>query len=236
MEVIHGNCFYKLNFFFEQQKNMKKIYLFFIIFVSFVAIVFVNSYVPPSYDVIKKQNVEIDFEKRLDVLYENLKSCEDKRNLGLVAECEFPIKNEINLLEFKQKSQTFDVGPITYYYAGGEVEVSEQGMAVFNLKMLVKNTGSSDVVVLRCSGALSCNYHVWDGETKYIFSSNNFAAGNIGINPGQTKSLNIIFGPGQGYGNYVDFEYDSSKEYFLLVDEPFGSAEIPLELTAKTSN
>ena len=180
----------------------------------------------------QQQETQIDFEKRLDVLYDDLKLCKDEKNPRLVAECEYPINNEIKLLEFKQKSETFVVGPITYYYAGGEVEVSEQGMAVFNLEMLAENTGSSDTVVLHCSGAVSCNYHVWDGKSKFIFSSNNFAAGKIGINPGQTKPLNIIFGPGQGYGNYVDFEYDPSREYFLLIEEPFGSVGIPLELTA----
>ncbi|MDH3312230.1 MAG: hypothetical protein OEM28_03675 [Nitrosopumilus sp.] len=35
------------------------------------------------------------------------------------------------------------------------------------------------------------------------------------------------------YGNYVDFEYDQSKEYSLLIDESFESAEIPLELVLK---
>jgi len=39
-----------------------------------------------------------------------------------------------------------------------------------------------------------------------------------------------------GYGNYVDFEYDPSREYLLLIEEPFGSIDIPLELTTKTSN
>jgi len=107
-------------------------------------------------------------------------------------------------------------------------------MAVFSLEMLAENTGSSDVVILHCSGALSCNYYLSDGKTKFKFSSNNFAAGNIGINPEQTKLLNIIFGPGQGYGNYVDFEYDPAKEYYLLIDEPFGSAEIPMNLVSKT--
>lgn len=162
-----------------------------------------------------------------------MEPCNDEANSRLVAICKYPIKNEIKELEFKKKSKTFVVGPITYYYAGGEVEVSEQGMVVFSLEMLAENTGSSDVVVLHCSGALSCNYHISDGKTKFKFSSNNFAAGNIGINPGQTKPLNIIFGPGQGYGNYVDFEYDPSKEYRLLIDEPFGSVEIPMELSPR---
>ena len=199
---------------------------------SFIVVVFVNSYIPHSYDVIEQQE-PINIEKRLDVLYENLIPCKNEENQGLMAECEYPIKTEIRMLEFKQKSKTFLVGPITYYYAGGEVEVSEQGTAVFNLEILAENTGSSDVVLLHCSGALSCNYHLWDGKTKYKFSSTNFAAGNIGINPSQTKFINIIFGPGQGYGNYVDFEYDPSKEYSLLIEEYFGSAEIPLELVLK---
>ena len=163
-----------------------------------------------------------------------MKPCKNESNPRLVAECEYPIKNEIKMLEFKQKSKTFVVGPIMYYYAGGQVEVSEKGTAVLNLEILAENTGSSDVVALHCSGAVSCNYHLWDGKTKYIFSSTNFAAGKMGINPGQTKFVNIIFGPGQGYGNYVDFEYDPSKEYFLLIDESFGKAEIPLELVEKS--
>jgi hypothetical protein len=181
-----------------------------------------------------EQQIEpIDIEKRLEILYENLEPCKNEINSRLVAICEYPIKEEIKMLQYKQKSKTYVVGPITYYYSGGQVEVSDQGMAVFNLRMLAENTGSSDVVLLHCSGAVSCNYHIWDGATKYIMSSHDFAAGNIGINPGQAKFLNIVYGPGQGYGNYVDFQYDPSKEYFLLIDESFGSAEIPLELTTK---
>ena len=200
------------------------------IFASFVIIVFVNSYIPPSYDIIDQQEIQIDFEKRLDILNENLKMCKDEQNPRLIAECEYPIKNEINILKFKQKSKIFVVGPITYYYAGGTVDISEQGTAVFNLKMLAENMGSSDIVLLHCGGAASCNYHISDGKTTYIHSSHDFAAGNIGLNPGQAKFFNILFGPAQGYGNYVDFEYDSSKEYFLRITEPFGSVNIPLEL------
>ena len=32
----------------------------------------------------------------------------------------------------------------------------------------------------------------------------------------------------------VDFQFDSLKDYTLLIDESFGSAEIPLELVSKT--
>ena len=195
--------------------------------------VFVNSYIPPNYDLIEQQEVRINFEQSLDILNENIKFCKDKPNPRLIGECEYPIKNEIKILEFKQKSEIFVVGPITYYYAGGEVEVSEQGMAVFNLKMLAENMGSSDTVLLHCGGASSCNYNIWDGKKGFIHSSHDFAAGNVGINPGQAKFFNITFGPAQGYGNYVNFEYDPSKEYFLKIDESFGSANIPLQLVLK---
>lgn len=203
-----------------------------IVFVSFVVIVFVNSFIPPNYNIIEPQETVINFDQRLDILNENLKVCKDEKNPRLIAECEYPIKNEIKILEFKQKSKTFIVGPITYYYAGGMVEVSEKGTAVFNLNMLAENTGSSDNVLLHCGGAASCNYHIWDGKTEYIHSSHNFAAGNVAIKPGQSKFFNILFGPAQGYGNYVDFEYDPSKEYFLRITESFGSIDIPLDLVS----
>ena len=32
-----------------------------------------------------------------------------------------------------------------------------------------------------------------------------------------------------------DFEYDPSREYFFLIDEPFGSADISLELIFKVT-
>jgi hypothetical protein len=213
---------------------MKKIHIALVVFVSFVVIVFINNNIPPSYDIVEKPAVQIDFKKTLDALDENLKACKDKKIPGLVANCQYPIKNQIQILEFKQKSKSFVVGPITYYYAGGQVEVSEHGVAVFNLKMLAENTGSPDMVALHCAGAVSCNYHIWDGKTSYIHSTHDFTAGSVWISPGQAKFFSIVFGPAQGYGNYVDFEYEPSKEYFLRITEPFGSADIPLELSTKS--
>ena len=204
-----------------------------ITFVSFVAAMFANSYIPPNYEIIEPRELEGNFEERLEILNETLSACYSEKNPRLIAECQYPIKNEIKILEFKQKSQTFVVGPIAYYYAGGQVEVSDHGVAVFNLVMLAENIGSSDVVLLHCGGASSCNYHLWDGKNEFIHSSHDFAAGNIGIPPEHAKFFNILFGPGQGYGNYVDFEYDSSRQYFLRITEPFGSAEIPLDLVLK---
>ncbi len=204
-----------------------------ITFVTFVAAMFVNSYIPPNYDIIEPQELEVNFEEKLGILNEKLKKCSGEKNPRLVAECQYPIKNEIEKLEFKQKSQVFVVGPIAYYYSGGEVEVSDRQVAVVNIRMLAENIGSSDTVLLHCGGASSCNYHIWNGEKEFIHSSHDFAAGNVGIPAGQSKFFNILFGPAQGYGNYDNFEYDPSMEYVLRIDEPFGSANIPLDLSLK---
>lgn len=55
--------------------------------VSFIVVVFVNTYIPHSYDVIEQQK-PINIEKRLDVLYENMISCQNEENPRLIAECE----------------------------------------------------------------------------------------------------------------------------------------------------
>ena len=75
-----------------------------ITFVTFVVVMFVNSYIPPNYDIVEPQELEVNFEEKLGILNENLKKCSGEKNPRLVAECQYPIKNEIEKLEFKQKS------------------------------------------------------------------------------------------------------------------------------------
>ena len=50
------------------------------------------------------------------------------------------------------------------------------------------------------------------------------------LKPGQAKEINFMFGPAIGYGSYVDFEYDSTKQYFFQIFESWGSEKIPLDL------
>jgi len=50
------------------------------------------------------------------------------------------------------------------------------------------------------------------------------------LKPGQERFLNILWGPAIGYGSYEDFIYDSGKDYYLRISEPFGKTDIPLNL------
>ena len=69
-----------------------------------------------------------------------------------------------------------------------------------------------------------------DGGKKWVNSGSDFTSGNIVLKPGQAKFANILWGPAIGYGSYENFEYDSGKDYYLRIAEPFGKLDLPLNL------
>ena len=81
-----------------------------------------------------------------------------------------------------------------------------------------------------CTGPAVCNYDVSDGTTTYKYAANDFTSGQIVLKPGSSKMFSITFGPAIGYGSYVDFKFDPSKQYTFNVKEPWGSGKIPLNL------
>ncbi|MFB5631685.1 MAG: peptidase, partial [Nitrosopumilaceae archaeon] len=103
------------------------------------------------------------------------------------------------------------------------------GQANLNIKILAENTGSNDNVVLMCTGPAICNYDVWNGEKAFKYSSTDFTSGQIALKPGDSKEINLFFGPNIGYGG-TKFEYDSTKDYYFRISEPWGSEKIPLNL------
>lgn len=143
--------------------------------------------------------------------------------------CEDAVKLKIKLVEYQANSKAYEVGPITFYYPGSEVEVMSSGQANLNINVLAVNTGSNDNVVLMCSGPSVCNYDVWNGDKAYKYSSTTFTSGQIAIKPGEAREINLFFGPNIGYGG-TTFEYDSTKDYYFRIFESWGSADIPLEL------
>ena len=143
--------------------------------------------------------------------------------------CEDEVELKIKLGEYKANSKIYNVGPITFYYPGAEVEITSSGQANLNLQILAENTGSNDNVVLMCSGPSVCNYDVWNGEKAFKYSSTDFTSGQIALKPGVSREINLFFGPNIGYGGTA-FEYDPTKDYYLRISEPWGSADIPLEL------
>jgi len=165
----------------------------------------------------------------VDPMQQKLADCKKKETQREQYECEKALKTGSGDAEFKAKSTATKIGPITFYYVGAKVEKSG-GKDIVNLKFLVENTGSKDNVSLFCTGPAACNYDVSDGTTTYKYASQDFTNGQIVLMPGKSRMFNMLFGPAIGYGSYIDFKFDPSKQYKFNVHEPWGSGSIPLNL------
>ena len=144
-------------------------------------------------------------------------------------ECEKKIQDKRIIDEFKQKGSNSKIGPVTFYHIKPKLEKSGN-KDIMTIKFLVENTGSNSNVALFCTGPAVCNYTVSDGSTTYRYSGNDFVSGSLVLKPSQAKFFTMTFGPAIGYGSYVDFKYDSSKQYTFNVHESWGSGSIPLNI------
>ena len=165
----------------------------------------------------------------VDSLQQKLDACKAKETPRAQYECEKAVKAGAGGSEFKAKSTATKIGPVTFYYAGAKVE-SSGGKDIVNLRFLVENTGSNENISMLCTGPIACNYDITDGTTTFKYAANDFTNGNIVLKPGSSRMMNILFGPAIGYGSYIDFKFDSSKQYKFNVHEPWGSGSIPLNL------
>ena len=176
-------------------------------------------------------------------LEDMLQVCQDKETKREIRDCEKAIKEDYIVNQFKTSGSANQVGPITYYYVANWQEESRNtvkqfnnvaytatGQALVNIKILAENTGSSDNVTMMCTSPSICNYTVWDGGHKWVNSGSDFTSGNVVLKPGQNRFLQMLWGPAIGYGSYENFLYDSGKDYYLRVSEPFGKMDIPLNL------
>ncbi len=176
-----------------------------------------------------KQTLPVEKSSSNNSLQSELEECEKITRAYDRLKCEDAVKVKIKLAEYKENSEIYQVGPITFYYPGAELEIMQSGQANLNIKILAENTGSNDNVVLMCTGPAICNYDVWNGEKAFKYSSTDFTSGQIAIKPGDSKEINLFFGPNIGYGG-TKFEYDSTKDYYFRISEPWGSEKIPLNL------
>lgn len=165
----------------------------------------------------------------IDPLEVQKSACKQKETEREQYECEKALRSTQSSGDFKQKSKKYVIGPITFYYPGAKVERSG-AIDILNLKFLVENTGSKDNVALYCTGPAACNYDISDGKTTYKYAANDFTSGQIVLRPGMSKEMNIMFGPAIGYGSYVPFKYDPTKQYTFNVNESWGTSKIPLDL------
>ena len=145
-------------------------------------------------------------------------------------DCVDKAKMKITEYEYEQKSTPYVLGSATYYFPGPEFEISPLGQALLTIKMVVKNTSSSDNISLFCTGPAFCNYDVSDGQNVYKYSTNDFTNGNIVLTPGKSREFSILFGPAIGVPGSTKFIYDPAKDYVFRISEPWGSVNIPLDL------
>ena len=175
-------------------------------------------------------------------LDEMLAQCQGGENKREIRECEKTIKDEYKLKTYMNSGEKFQIGNVAYYYVADWQEETRKGVKQYNniaytatgqpllnLQILVQNTGTSNETLM-CTSPSICNYSVWDGGKKWVNSGSDFTSGNIVLKPGQAKFANILWGPAIGYGSYENFEYDSGKDYYLRISEPFGKLDLPLNL------
>jgi hypothetical protein len=175
-------------------------------------------------------NTSMEQPSKGDASFEaELEACQEITKAYDRLKCEDAVKLKMKVAEYKANSEIYQVGPITFYYPGAEVEVMQSGQANLNIQILAENSGSNDNVILMCTGPSICNYDIWDGNKAFKYSSTDFTSGQIAIKPGEVREINMFFGPNIGYGG-TKFEYDSTKDYYFRISEPWGNTDIPLDL------
>ena len=169
-------------------------------------------------------------------------SDDGEKNGREIRDCEKSIKDEYKLKTYMNSGEKYQLGNVAIYYVADWQEETRKGVKQYNniaytatgqpllnLQILVQNTGTGNETLM-CTSPSICNYTVWDGGKKWVNSGSDFTSGNIVLKPGQAKFANILWGPAIGYGSYENFEYDSNKDYYLRIAEPFGKLDLPLNL------
>ena len=184
-------------------------------------------------DVKSVEKVASSSDAEITKLKAELDACQEIAKAYKRLDCEKEVKEKITLYEYKRDSNPMQVGPVTFYWPGmgteGNSLQTSGGTPILTVRMLAENNGSNDYVVLMCTGPSICNYDVWNGDKAYKYSGMDFTNGQIVLKPGQARVFNMLFGPNIGYGG-TEFEYDSTKDYYFRISEPWGSASIPLNL------
>jgi hypothetical protein len=173
-------------------------------------------------------------DSKLASLEAELDACSEITKAYPRLNCEKAAKHEIEAYHIMKTGQSFEVGPLTYYWTGlgtegNSFEISPTGQAILAVKLLAVHNGGSESVSMMCTGPSICNYDVWNGEKAYKYSGMDFTNGQIIVKPGTSEIFTMLFGPNIGYGG-TTFEYDASKEYYFRISEPYGSVSIPLNI------
>ena len=179
-------------------------------------------------------SIQSSNDSKLSALEDVLENCSEITKAYDRLNCERSAKFNITAYDYKNNSQSYLVGPITFYWPGFEMdgnsfEITSTGQAMLRLRILVENTGSDQQESLFCTGPAICNYDVWDGKKAYKYSGMDFTNGQVILKPGESKIFNMFFGPNIGGGG-TTFEYNSVNDYYFRINEPYGNSSIPLNL------
>ena len=190
--------------------------------------------VSPSQSQVDEMQKESSNDPKLAALEAQLEKCSEITKAYPRLNCEKAAKHRIEAYIIKSTGQSYQAGPLTYYWAGlgtegNSFEISPTGQAILALRILAENTGSPDNVSMMCTGPAVCNYDVWNGDKAFKYSGMDFTNGQIVLKPDESAIFNMLFGPNIGYGG-TQFIYDSSKDYVFRVSEPYGKVSIPLNL------
>jgi len=166
-------------------------------------------------------------------LQAELEACAEIKRARDRVECEDDVEWRIKVAWYKGSSTAYEVGPITYYYPGLGTEGNSfymQGeQPILDVTMLAANERGDGNVALSCTSPSVCSYDVFDGSRSFKYASTDFVSGQHVIRPGEAREFNMLFGPNIGYGG-SQFEYDASRDYTFRIKEPFGGADVPLDL------
>jgi len=120
-----------------------------------------------------------------------------------------------------EKSTSYVVGSVTFYYVDNKIEKTSQGGTILTIYFVVENTGGSNNVIMSCP-VNACNYVLSDGQKEIQYTTNTLVYGSMTLQPNSPKLLEWSF--------YKGLDYDPSKDYSFKVKEPWGSVIIPLGL------
>ena len=169
----------------------------------------------------------------LQSLQAELDACQDIPRAYQRLDCEDEVEAKIEAHHYRNNSQAYQVGPVTFYYPGmgtaGNEFFMEGDRPILTVRMLAENSGSDQNVSLSCTGPAICAYDVWDGAKAFKYSGMDFTNGQIVLKPGDSRVFNMLFGPNIGYGG-TQFEYDPSRQYVFRISESWGGAQIPINI------
>ena len=169
----------------------------------------------------------------LESLQKEFDACSDIVKIYKRLDCESEVEAKIQVNHYRNVSQNYQVGPVVFYYPGigteGNEFFTEGDQPILTIRILVENSGSDENVALSCTGPAICSYDIWDGSKSFKYAGMDFTNGQIVLKPGDSRIFNMLFGPNIGYGG-TEFQYDPEKQYVFRISEPWGSAQIPIDI------